>query len=244
MQITIILIGLLTGTLIGTVGVGGILLTPLLVYFIGIDLHVAQATSSFSFLFTGIMGAWIYARKKSISWHHVLWISVGIIPATVLGARVNTILSSSTLTIILSALIMFSGANALKKQKAEAEENTNLSKLVLVLIGLAVGFGSSLTGTGGPVLLVPLLLFLGFVPLAAVGISQAIQLPIGIFATIGFMLFGEIDFELGLILGVVQSAGVILGGKIAHTLPQEKLRVVVAVTLIGVGALMIGRGFA
>jgi hypothetical protein len=239
----IILIGLLTGTLIGTVGVGGILLTPLLIFFIGTELHIAQATSSFSFLFTGIVGGLIYAKRKSIDWHHVLWISIGIIPATLLGARVNTILSGTALTMILATLIVFSGYNALSKRSHDANTLQTLNKAALILIGVGVGFGSSLTGTGGPVLLVPLLLLLRFMPLAAVGISQAIQLPIAIFATIGFMLYGQIDFYLGFTLGMVQSFGVILGGKIAHTLPYEKLRLVVAITLIGVGLLMIVRVF-
>jgi uncharacterized membrane protein YfcA len=239
----IISIGLLTGTLIGTVGVGGILLTPLLLFFLGTELHIAQATSNFSFLFTGIVGTIIYARQKSIAWDHVLWISIGIIPATVLGARVNTILSTSVLTVILAALIIFSGYTALTRKKDQDNLARKLNKVSMVLIGVGVGFGSSLTGTGGPVLLVPILLLLGFISLAAVGISQAIQLPIAIFATIGFVLYGQIDFELGVILGIVQSLGVIIGGKIAHTLPHEKLRAVVAITLIGVGFLMIGRIF-
>ncbi len=243
MLLKIILIGLLTGTLIGTVGVGGILLAPLLIFFIGIELHIAQATSSFSFLFTGLVGAIIYARRKSISWHHVLWISIGIIPAALLGARVNTILSGTALTLILATLIVFSGYNALSKHSPDANTLQTLNKAALITIGVGVGFGSSLTGTGGPVLLVPLLLLLGFMPLAAVGISQAIQLPIAIFATIGFMLYGQIDFYLGLTLGLVQSVGVIFGAIIAHTLPQEKLLRVVAITLIGVGFLMIGRVF-
>jgi uncharacterized membrane protein YfcA len=239
----IILTGLLTGTLIGTVGVGGILLTPLLLFFHGTELHIAQATSNFSFLFTGIVGTIIYARQKSIAWYQVLWISIGIIPATVFGARVNTILPTSVLTIILAALIIFSGYTALAKRQKDVKPEQRLNKAAMILIGIGVGFGSSLTGTGGPVLLVPLLLLLGFMPLAAVGISQAIQLPIAVFATIGFLLYGQIDFQLGVILGVIQSLGVIIGGKIAHTLPQEKLRLVVAVTLIGVGFLLIGKEF-
>ena len=243
MLLKIILIGLLTGTLIGTVGVGGILLTPLLIFFAGTELHIAQATSSFSFLFTGIVGAIIYARQRSISWNHVLWISAGIIPATILGAKVNTILSGKSLTLILAVLIVFSGYNTLSKRRSDPETPKTLNKAVLVVIGVGVGFGSSLTGTGGPVLLVPLLLLLRFMPLAAVGISQAIQLPIAVFATIGFMLYGQIDFSLGITLGLVQSVGVIFGGKIAHTLPHEKLRLVVAVTLIGVGVFMIARVF-
>ena len=219
------------------------MLTPLLLFFVGTELHIAQATANFSFLFTGIVGTVIYARQKSIDWNLVLWISIGIIPATVLGAKVNTILPSTVLTVILATLILFSGYTALTKQKEENKPANSLSRVSMVVIGVGVGFGSSLTGTGGPVLLVPLLLLLGFISLTAVGISQAIQLPIAIFATIGFIVYGQIDFQLGLILGMVQSLGVIIGGKIAHTLPYEKLRSVVAITLIGVGLLMIGREF-
>ena len=227
--------------MIGTVGVGGILLTPLLIFSIGTELHVAQATSSFSFLFTGVVGTIIYARQKSISWRYVLWISVGIMPATILGAKVNTILPGKALTVILALLIVFSGYNALSKRRNTPTILPDIHKAVLVLIGVGVGFGSSLTGTGGPVLLVPTLLLLQFMPLAAVGISQAIQLPIAIFATFGFLLFGQIDIPLGIALGIIQSIGVIFGGKIAHILPHGKLRAVVAVTLIGVGLFMIAR---
>ena len=243
MLLTIILIGLLTGTLIGTVGVGGILLTPLLVFLLGTELHIAQATSSFSFLFTGLVGVLVYARRKSISWSHVIWISIGVIPAAFLGARVNTLLSSSALTIILALLIAFAGYNALAKQEYAGSNTPLMNIAVLVLIGVAVGFGSSLTGTGGPVLLVPLLLYLQFMPLLAVGISQAVQLPIAIFATAGYIVFGQIDFHLGFTLGVVQSVGVIVGATIAHALPSAQLRMVVAISLIGVGILMVARLF-
>jgi uncharacterized membrane protein YfcA len=234
---------LLTGTLIGAVGVGGILLTPLLLFFIGTELHIAQATSSFSFLFTGIAGVVIYARRKSIAWDHVLWLSIGIMPAALLGSKVNTILSSTVLTPILAVLIIFSGYNALSKRRMDGLTTQTLNKAILILIGIFVGFGSSLTGTGGPVLLVPLLLLLRFMPLAAVGLSQAIQLPVAVFATIGFALYGQIDFSLGVILGIAQSFGVIFGGVIAHTLPQEKLRIVVAVSLVGVGFMMVAKLF-
>ncbi len=64
--------------------------------------------------------------------------------------------------------------------------------------------------------LCPPCFFLRFMPLAVVGISQAIQLPIAIFATIGFILYGQIDFTLGFTLGIVQSVGVIFRGRIAQ----------------------------
>jgi uncharacterized membrane protein YfcA len=241
--IQIIFIGLLTGTLIGSVGVGGILLAPFLVYFMGTELHIALATSSFSFLFTGIVGTIVYARRKSIHWPDVIWIAIGVIPAAFLGARVNVFLSSAALTVILAVLILFSGYNALSKSSRIQVSHRELNTVALVMIGVVVGFGSALTGTGGPVILLPILLLFGSLPLAAVGISQAVQVPIAVFASTGYYLYGQIDLPLGITLGIVQSFGVIAGGIIAHILPRERLRAVIGVTLIGVGIIMVGRLF-
>ena len=53
---------------------------------------------------------------------------------------------------------------------------------------LTVRFGSSLSGTGGPLLLIPSLLLLNFPVMVAVGLSMAIQIPIAPFATLGHVL--------------------------------------------------------
>ena len=90
-------------------------------------------------------------------------------------------------------------------------------------------------------LLVPILVTLNYPALAAIGVSQAAQLPIAVFAIIGFGLFGTLDIRLGITLGVVQAVGVVLGAKLAHELSAKKLRQIVAAALIGVGGLMIGR---
>jgi uncharacterized membrane protein YfcA len=55
--------------------------------------------------------------------------------------------------------------------------------MVLAAIGAGVGYVSALTGTGGPVSLMPVLLALKVDVLSAVGLGQAIQVPIGALAT-------------------------------------------------------------
>jgi len=237
----LVLIGLLTGTLIGSVGVGGILLAPLLTSFTGLSLHLALAVSSWSFLFTGVVGTFLYARKKIISWQAVGWLSIGIVPAALLGAWINVLLPASALTLILATLIVFSGIYALFNQTDDHEESASLKPVFLLLIGVGVGFGSALTGTGGPVLLIPILLFLKMPVLLAVGIGQVVQIPIASFSSVGFVLYGQTDFALGTTLGLIQAAGVGLGALIAHRLPAKRLRQVVAFALVGVGVYMIGR---
>ncbi len=238
MFLFITLFALLAGTLIGTMGIGGVILVPLLSFMLGFDLHVAMSASSLSFLFPGLVGTLTYAVKRSIVWEKVLWLSVGIIPAALLGARVNSHLNTDVLILIVAGLITFSGINVFINRQDESAETVDFSKLLLVFIGMLVGFGSALTGTGGPVLLVPILVTLHYPALQSIGISQAIQLPIAIFAVFGFWLYGQIDLGLGLHLGIVQAIGAYFGAQIAHRLPVVQLRRLVAVALIGVGALM------
>lgn len=237
----LLILSFVTGLLIGTVGIGGILLAPMLVYIAGIDLHLAMATSSLSFLFAGIAGTIAYSRKGTISWNTVGWLSVGVVPAALLGARANVTLQAGVLTVILAALIVASGLNALLRKPLTIKGSFRANRFLLVSIGLAVGFGSALTGTGGPVLLLPVLIFINVPALAAIGVSQAIQLPIAIFATAGFLLFGRIDIELGVQLGLIMAIGVIIGAQIAHRVTAKQLRRVLAIVLVAVGLFMILR---
>lgn len=171
----------------------------------------------------------------------VRWLSLGIIPAAIFGAWTNSVLPTATLTFILATLIAFSGLNALYRHPHPKGDNFEMSNIRLVLIGFGVGFGSALTGTGGPVLLVPVLIFLDTPALVAIGVSQVIQLPVATFASIGFGWYGQIDFELGTTIGIIQAIGVVLGAWIAHSVPSKQLRQIVALTLIGVGLFLIGR---
>ncbi|MCH7587607.1 MAG: sulfite exporter TauE/SafE family protein [Chloroflexi bacterium] len=235
----LLIVGLITGTMIGTFGVGGVLLVPFLFYGLGVDLHIATAMSSWSFLFTGIVGTITYSR--SISWNIVAWLMIGIIPAAVLGARANVALSSAILIPLLAALILGSGLNTLLSRAEGERLLARLGRGSLVLLGVVTGFGSALTGTGGPVLLVPMLMFMKINALAAIAASQVVQVPIALAAAIGFGLFGEIDLVSGTMLGVIQSFGVIVGARVAHALKPEQLRRFVALALIAVAILMISR---
>lgn len=237
-----IAIGILTGLLIGMVGVGGVLLSPLLHYFWAIDLHLAMATSSWSFVFTGITGTFTYARRKTISWRMVVWLSLGILPGAWLGAQINSLLPVPTLTVILGVLIGFSGLYTLLKRGGNGDQKASkFPAPVLILMGIAVGFGSALTGTGGPVLLVPILMSLHVPVLLAIGVSQAAQLPIAIFASIAFATNDQIDFRLGTALGIVQAISVLVGAAVAHRIATTSLRKTVATALVAVAILMIVR---
>lgn len=228
---------LVVGVLIGCVGIGGVLLPPVLIYAGGLDPHLAAATSMWAFLFTGAAGTLSYARRRSVDWRMASWLGAGVVPSAVLGARANAALPDEALLVLLAALTVVAGADALLRP-ASMDLAQSFGATALVAIGAVVGFGSALTGTGGPVLLVPILLFLGAPVLAAVGASQAVQLPVAAFSIVGYVLFGRVDFVLGSALGLAAVVGVLVGSRVAHAAPAGLLRRVVAVSLIGAGLLI------
>jgi uncharacterized protein len=232
---------LIVGVLVGCVAIGGVLLPPTLVYMGGFDPHLAMATSMWSFLFTGVVGTAAYSRRGSVDWRMVLWLSGGIVPAALLGAHSNVSLPAGTLMTFLAILIFATGINSLSKPSGGQRLARSFGAGTLLLIGALVGFGSALTGTGGPVLLVPILVYLRGPILAAVGAGQVVQIPVALSATVGYVLFGEVDFVLGTALGFIAMVGVAAGARIAHMVPASTLRHIVAVSLVATGLLIMVR---
>jgi uncharacterized protein len=222
------------GGLIGSVGIGGVLLTPALVYLADFDVHVAMATSMWAFVFTGIAGTGAYARRGSLEWGSGARVCAGAIPGALVGAWANGLLSQDALKLILAVLLVATGSYAVAGARDERARR-ELGAAAMVGVGLGVGFGSALTGTGGPVLVVPTLLLLGLPALTAVGIGNLVQLPVAGFGTLGFLISGEVDLLVGFGLGLVAATGVLVGASIAHSVRSSTLRQVVAVACMAAG---------
>ena len=64
----VFLCGLFSGALIGAAGIGGVVLVPLLVYGAGYDIHISIAAAVSSFIFSGLIGTFAYAKRGEINW--------------------------------------------------------------------------------------------------------------------------------------------------------------------------------
>ncbi|MGC7094499.1 sulfite exporter TauE/SafE family protein [Amycolatopsis lurida] len=232
-MIGVVALAVPVGLLIGAVGVGGVLLPPALVHLAGLDVHTAAGTSSWAFLFTGVVGTLAYARNASMPWPLANRLALGAAPAAAAGALVNGLVSPLVVWLVLGSITLGAGVHRLRARGGG--ERTRLPSAAALATGAVVGFGSALTGTGGPVLLVPVLVLLGVAPLAAVAAGQLIQVPLAAFAVLGYATTGSVHFGLGALLGVVAAAAVVAGARFARRLPAEKLRRVSACILVGVG---------
>jgi len=145
-------------------------------------------------------------------------------------------------------VIIFAGAYVLKpSSQAKPFEFDRRSPAHLALlcgIGAVVGFVSGLTGVGGPVLSVPIMVVLGFPPLTAVATGQVIQIAAAGSGTVGNLVHGFIDFKAASWLSVVQLAGLIVGVRFAHTFRSRQLRNLVAIVCLLVGGFLLIRSIA
>ena len=235
------LIAAIVGILIGAIGIGGVLLVPTLTYMLGLGIHVAIATTMFTYLFSGAVGALEYARQNSIHWSMALWLCLGGMPGAYLGAATTWVTPGVILEGVIGFLVLLSGVQALRGPSDTAESVVNLKPMSLMVIGLATGFGSSITGTGGPLVLIPILIWMQVPILTAVGLSQVIQIPIALLATTGNLTFGRIEWLIGMGIATLLVLGVVVGARIAHRISRVVLKRFIAFALLLVGAAMLMR---
>ena len=235
-----LLLGLASGLLIGIAGIGGVILVPLLVFLAKVDIHTSIAASVAAFFVSGCIGTIAYSKRGIIQWSDFVAISMGAIPGAVLGALFLPKIDAFFLLLFIAIVLMISSARQLvinenNKLSCPARKISNYR---LVFVGLVTGFLSVLSGTGGPLILLPLLTWLSVPLVTAIGLSQAIQLPISSFATIGNALSSLIDWKLVIFLAVGIAFGSIIGTKAAERLPVAYIKTLVAVLLLGSGIYM------
>jgi len=103
-----------------------------------------------------------------------------------------------------------------------------------LLLGFAAGVLAGFFGVGGGILFVPTLVALGLSQLEAEATSLLAILPTVAAGTWRHRRYGNVDPRAALTLGLASIAGAVAGVQIATALPEDVLRRLFAVLLLGV----------
>ena len=103
-----------------------------------------------------------------------------------------------------------------------------------LLLGFAAGVFAGLFGVGGGILFVPLLIALGLGQLDAEATSLLAVLPTVAAGTWRQHRYGNVDWRAAAVLGVSSIAGVAAGIAIAESIPEDALRRLFALVVLGV----------
>ena len=198
-----------------------------LALFGGLTIHEAAGTSLFTFAFTGILGTWLYQRRRSIDWRIAAPVCAGALLFGYAGAAVAGRMDPRPLAILISLIIICAGAYIFLPQRSALRARAGhgwREQLLLATVGAGSGFGSGFSGAGGPLFSVPFMLILRYVPLTAVATSQVLQIVAATSGSIANFRQDYIDLRVATIATVFELAGVIAGVRLAHAVSALVLR--------------------
>jgi uncharacterized membrane protein YfcA len=227
---------LLAGLLGGLTGIGGVIVVPALTEFARVPVGAAIATTMFAFNFSGPLAAYVTLRRVRLGLPPVAVLCVAAGIGSLVGTLTLEWLPSTMVRLFVAAAAAASGWHALVKPDRSSASARLPGLGLLALLGLAVGWGSAVSGTGGPVMLIPILLALGVPTATSVGLGLAAHLPIVAMASVTNAWAGRIDYALGIMLGALLVIGTLGGTWLSGRQSGRQLTLSVAVALIAVGA--------
>jgi uncharacterized protein len=242
------LAGLLIGTLVGMTGMGGgSLMTPVLVILFGVNPTVAIGTDIAHGAIFKTVGAVQHRRMGNVRAQLAGWMLLGSAPMSLVGVWLAHWLErqygeglESVMARVLGAALLFGCAGLIAKtfiraKELEEDESFTLSardKIAAFVIGFFGGFIVGLTSVGSGVFfgLTLLVLF----PLRAhkvVGTDIFHAAALLYVAGLGHWLAGNVDMSIvgWLLLGSIP--GVLLGGHLTLSIPEQPLRLLLASVL-------------
>jgi len=250
-------LGVVTGLLAGTLGIGGggIIVPALVFIFVGrhmasgLAMKLAVGTSLASIFFTSLAAIYAQQKRKAIDWSVATTLGLAALAGSFASAYVVGFLSGAVLKEIFSVFLALIGAQLLADWRPATHWRLP-GRFGLLGVGLGIGALSAMLGIGGGSFTVPFLTACNVDMRRAIAISATMGLPIALFGATGFVLsglhraalpagsFGYVYVPALLGLTTVAMLIVPVGVRLAHTLPVSRLKRGFGVLLLAVSIQM------
>lgn len=235
--------GLATGTLLGLLGGGGsIIAVPILVYCLGFDAKAAIGTSLCIVGLASLLAAWSHYRKHSVVVSTAITFGATGGLGSLVGSKLGQLIPDAVQLGLFAVVMAFVALLMLRHKLPDTELESDDRRIALPMVlvsGLGAGLLTGLIGVGGGFIIVPALTILLRMPIRkAIGTSL---LVIGINSIVGAipyaarlsMSYSILPFAVGTL------AAAPVAGRLAHYVPQEKLKFTFAVSLLVLSAWML-----
>ncbi|HEY5266455.1 MAG TPA: sulfite exporter TauE/SafE family protein [Acidimicrobiales bacterium] len=239
------------GLLVGLTGVGGgALMTPMLVLVFGVTPTAAITSDLVAALFMKPAGVLIHWRRKTVHTGLVRYLCYGSLPGAFLGTYVMHLLGQSAiaehrLQILLGTALIIGALAMLGRTLLAPIANKDgiiVRRGATIAIGAVGGFMVGLTSVGAGSLILVLLLFLypSLRNSQLVGTDLAQSVPLTLSATLGTLIFSNVNFSLttSIIIGSVPM--VIVGSLLSSRANGVLLRRIIMATVLLSGLKYVG----
>lgn len=249
-----VIAGAVTGLLVGLTGVGGgALMTPVLLLMFSMPPLAAVGTDLWFAAITKLFASQVHHGHGLVDWPVVKRLWLGSLSASAFtlvwmnffpidGSSVTLLKTIIAMAILLTAvgLVFQKDLHQLgcRFRTTDSKRFKALQTPLTIFSGALLGILVTLTSIGAGALGVVFLAYLYPLRLTtsrliATDIVHAI--PLAVFAGLGHLLIGNVDFALlgNLLLGSIPM--VIIGAMLSVRLPQGLLRLLLAIVLLGIG---------
>ena len=256
--------GLLVGIVVGLTGMGGgALMTPMLVFFAGIEPLTAISSDIVASLFMKPAASFVHLRRGTVNLGLVGWLCVGSVPAAFIGAwfigqippgeRLDealrrllgvALLVSTAGLVVRATLQMTRHRLPLGEGPAEVTQPPQVAvrPVRTVLLGAAAGFmvGVTSVGAGSIIIVALLLMYPALKASSLVGTDLTQAIPLVASAAVGHLLFGSFSLVVAASLLVGAIPGAWIGAQVSSRAPGGLIRRVLAVLLLASGLKLLG----
>ena len=217
---------LAVGALVGLCGVAGFLLPMFYTASLGMNVSEGLALSFAAFIVSGVLGSWNYKKAGNLDLAFGLRLSAGSLAGAVLGVKLNLIIPEEQVKMLLYLVVLLSGISILLRKDKEKEKQSNAEGF-----SIEKNLPVTLSGAGGPVLVMPLLVVFGISIRTAVGVALFNSIFIGLPAVAGYLAQCDLMRLLPILLTALaaHAVGVYYGSKNAGRINQGILKKGVAV---------------
>ena len=233
LYISIAFISALIGFVIGICGVSGFLLPLFLMNYCGYPPAYSLFISYCVFLIGGAIGVRNYYARGEVPMNIALPLGTASLAGAFCGAWVGRFYISSHISTVLYTMVLISGIMIFVQDlfiKKIDRQAPRIPVPVLAMVGFLTALICSMSGAGGPVIVMPLLVLMGFPIRYAIGIAMFDSLFISVPA---LLMYGnavpirETCLPL-MIAALSQSAGILAGSRMAGKIPQKPVKYGVA----------------
>lgn len=245
--------GFLVGMIIGLTGLGGgSLMTPGLIFGLGIPPAVAVGTD---LIFAGItksIGVVAHRAAHNIDWKTVRLLATGSLPAAVLTILILDRLPSVDVlnravvpilgvALLLTASVLIVRGRLVRFSQRFAMTHGTPGEYWLVAAGAVLGSLVAISSVGAGAMGVAVMTIVrpGMLTKRLVGTDLAHALPLALVAGMGHLHLGTVDFGLLLALLVGSVPGIYVGSTLTGRVPEPVLRCLLAAVLVTAGLLCI-----
>lgn len=238
------LIGIISGFLLGILGLGwGALSVPILTI-LGMDPAPVIALSLLARTPVALVAGLTHWRFGNVEWKTFIYLLVSGTIGALIGALLSfmlPIIPTYELRIILGYLTVLMGLLVLLKPLRKSSGKTGGTQSVIKTsyisaTGLFAGLCAGIVGFGWGPIGVSLLMLIGVTPQLAIGCSLLSGVAVSLAGGLYHYAVREISFGLLLPLTAFGMVGAILGALTSRRIPPETLRPIAAIVIMFLGA--------